>query len=65
MRCVDERRQPKLLVFPVLMVGDKVTRDGLTDHTDLKVVVFSFHKQGAEGTLYNDPHIQSTFVESC
>lgn len=50
--------------FPKVPSGDGVTRQVLADHPDLMVVLFSFGFEGAEGTLHNHPHVQSTYVKS-
>ena len=50
--------------YPVVSTGDNVTRQVLSDHPELMVVAFRFAAEGAEGTLHNHPHVQSTYVES-
>ena len=50
--------------YPIVETGEGVTRQVLADHPDLMVVAFRFDRMGAEGTLHNHPHVQSTFVES-
>lgn len=50
--------------FPVVSTGENVTRQVLSDHSDLMVVAFRFAAEGAVGALHNHPHVQSTYVES-
>lgn len=50
--------------FPIVVSGENVTRQVLSDHPDLMVVAFRFAKAGAIGALHNHPHVQSTYVES-
>ncbi|MEP1198876.1 cupin domain-containing protein [Tateyamaria sp.] len=50
--------------FPIVSTGENVSRQVLSDHPDLMVVVFRFDAAGAEGALHNHPHVQSTYVES-
>lgn len=50
--------------FPVVSTGENVTRQVLSDHSDLMVVAFRFAAEGAIGALHNHPHVQSTYVES-
>ena len=50
--------------FPVVSAGENVTRQVLSDHKDLMVVVFRFGATGAIGALHDHPHVQSTYVES-
>lgn len=50
--------------YPVVVTGESVTRQVLSDHPDLMVVAFRFGKAGAEGALHNHPHVQSTYVQS-
>ena len=50
--------------FPIVSTGENVSRQVLSDHSNLMVVAFRFSKEGAIGALHNHPHIQSTYVES-
>ncbi|WP_415405213.1 cupin domain-containing protein [Tateyamaria sp. SN3-11] len=50
--------------FPVVVTGENVTRQVLSDHPDLMVVAFRFGSEGAIGALHHHPHVQSTYVES-
>lgn len=50
--------------FPVVEVGEHVTRQVLADHRDLMVVAFTFQASGAVGALHAHPHVQSTYVQS-
>ncbi len=45
------------------MVED-VTRQVLSDHSDLMVVAFRLAASGAIGALHSHPHVQATYVES-
>lgn len=50
-------------VFPIIDGGDGTTRQVLSETPELMVVAFNF-ELGAEGSLHNHPHTQSTYVES-
>lgn len=50
--------------FPIVSIGENVTRQVLSDHSELMVVVFCFNTAGAAGSLHHHPHVQSTYVES-
>ena len=43
--------------FPVVVTGENVTRQVLSDHPDLMVVAFRFAAEGAVGALHNHPHV--------
>jgi len=49
--------------FPKVKTGENVSRQVLANHPDLMVVAFNFDKKGAEGSLHDHPHVQSTYVE--
>ena len=48
--------------FPIVDADPGVTRQVLSENSNLMVVAFNFEK-GAEGTLHQHPHTQSTYVE--
>lgn len=50
--------------FPIVSTGEHVTRQVLSDHSDLMVVAFRFLATGAIGALHSHPHVQATYVES-
>ncbi|WP_271952736.1 cupin domain-containing protein [Ruegeria faecimaris] len=50
--------------FPIVSTGEHVTRQVLSDHSDLMVVAFRFYATGAIGALHSHPHVQATYVES-
>ena len=54
---------PHLKTFPVAHPDTGVTRQVLSETPDLMVVAFGFD-EGAEGSLHDHPHVQSTYVES-
>ncbi|MEP3046111.1 MAG: cupin domain-containing protein [Roseibium sp.] len=54
----------QLKSYPEVQADPGVTRQVLSENTDLMVVAFRFQNEGAEGKLHNHPHIQSTYVES-
>ena len=49
--------------FPIVSTGENVSRQVLSDHPDLMVVLFRFDAAGAIGALHSHPHVQSTYVE--
>ncbi|MFV0358869.1 cupin domain-containing protein [Tropicimonas sp.] len=49
--------------YPIVNPDPGVTRQVLSEAPELMVVSFTF-AQGAEGTLHNHVHVQSTYVES-
>jgi quercetin dioxygenase-like cupin family protein len=49
--------------FPEIDGGDGTSRQVLSENPDLMVVAFNF-EVGAEGSMHNHPHTQSTYVES-
>lgn len=50
--------------YPIVSTGEHVTRQVLSDHSDLMVVAFRFQATGAVGALHSHPHVQATYVES-
>jgi len=50
--------------FPIVSVSEGVSRQVLSNHSDMMVVAFRFEKAGAVGALHDHPHVQSTYVES-
>ncbi|MBQ2263655.1 MAG: cupin domain-containing protein [Loktanella sp.] len=52
------------MTYPVISIGDDVTRQVLADAPDLMVVSFRFDKAGAIGALHRHPHLQATYVAS-
>lgn len=53
-----------MTAFPVIPIGEDVTRQVLADAPDLMVVAFRFAKAGATGALHKHPHVQATYVAS-
>lgn len=53
-----------MTAFPVIPIGEDVTRQVLADAPDLMVVAFRFAKAGATGALHRHPHVQATYVAS-
>ena len=49
--------------FPIVKIGEDVTRQVLSDHPELRVVAFRFAAEGAIGALHDHSHVQSTYVE--
>lgn len=49
--------------FPIVEAAKGSTRQVLTDHPDLMLVVFKF-ETGAVAAMHNHPHVQSTYVQS-
>lgn len=58
-----ERTFPMNKEFPIVNADPGITRQVLSENSDLMVVAFNFNKS-AEGTLHEHPHTQSTYVES-
>ncbi|WP_299948607.1 cupin domain-containing protein [uncultured Ruegeria sp.] len=50
--------------FPIVSTGEHVTRQVLSDHSEIMVVAFRFQAAGAIGDLHSHPHVQATYVES-
>jgi len=50
--------------FPEVAADPGIRRQVLSDSDNLMVVAFRFQEEGAEGSLHNHPHVQSTYVES-
>jgi len=50
--------------FPEVPADPGVTRQVLSDSSELMVVAFRFQSEGAEGKLHSHPHVQSTYVET-
>ena len=49
--------------FPVIKVGEDITRQVLSDYPEMMVVAFRSAATGAIGALHNHRHVQSTYVE--
>jgi len=50
--------------YPIVPTGENVSRQVLSDHPDLMVVLFRFDAEGAVGAIHSHPHVQSTYVQS-
>lgn len=50
--------------YPIISTGENVSRQVLSDHPDLMVVLFRFDAVDAVGAIHSHPHVQSTYVES-
>lgn len=53
-----------MTVFPIVQTEDDVSRQVLSDHPDLMVVLFRFDAVGAIGAMHSHIHVQSTYVHS-
>ncbi len=49
--------------YPAVVVDPGITRQVLSQITDLIIVDFTF-ESGAEGALHRHPHVQSTYVNA-
>ncbi|QFT29929.1 Cupin domain protein [Labrenzia sp. THAF82] len=50
--------------YPEVPADEGVTRQVLSENSELMVVAFRFQAEGAEGKLHRHIHVQSTYVES-
>jgi quercetin dioxygenase-like cupin family protein len=50
--------------YSVVQTDKNITRQVLADHPQMMVVAFRFDTKGAEGSVHNHPHLQSTYVKS-
>lgn len=51
------------MTYPKVAAGPGVTRQVLAENPELMVVEFCINL-GAEGKIYNHPHVQSTYIKS-